>query len=519
MAVALWFLVYVTDFDSLFLSNDQRILKQYSTCALAYCAAGADSDEVNAVGCLKYESGRCNMTCAQVEQAVYLKNNVELTVKEVGGREAPHYCGPDAALEFEFSGVSLGGVVPLASGQMDKLANKPQWVCKPIKIPVIEAELDSFGIPTTDIQHGGFPGLPQNCIILSGKPSPIFPGREGCFLPIKYDKSYDSIYFTPIIEYEEPQQIIYPSAIYVDRSFTETLQGSQKPECEFRNSPNRRPATEEEITQRIRSIVNSPAVIEGKQIDMTYQQYYDELGRQGKTEEQKTLVDSLVANQLGDLSTSDGNNLIGNVLNKCNFKTTYNGEKITYRVWAKPVYPTIDALKKASGLEGFQNFIQGILSSTSVKLGFAFGVITGETEEFTKLVFSQLGGSCTAVVLERDLKDTFVIEPKQQETIAQQIKITISGDKTSYNKDEITTFSGTLKDGDLLLAGREVKLILELLLEISPHPVQVATQRVVTDNLGNFVWQTQLGGDFKTNYQITAEYEKVKSEPFRFTVG
>ncbi|MGI0016784.1 MAG: hypothetical protein ACREBU_25470, partial [Nitrososphaera sp.] len=327
------------------------------------------------------------LSCAQVEKEVYFKNDVPPTVTEVGGRGAPHYCGPDAALEFEFSGVSLGGIVPLASGQMDKIANKPEWVCKPVKIPFVGVELDSLGIPTTAIQHGGVLGAPQNCIILSGKPSPIFPGREGCFLPIKYDRSYDSIYFTPIIEYESPAQVIYPSAIYVDRSFTDILPGASKPECEFRNAPNRRKVSEEEITQRIKNIVNSPAVIEGKQIDMTYQEYYDELGKQGKPEEQKKLVDTLVANQLGDISSSD-TNLIGNVLNKCEFKTTYKGEKIKYSVWAKPVYPSIDALKQASSIEGFQNFIADLLKLASPELQKGFLFVTKAGEEGTKLIFS-----------------------------------------------------------------------------------------------------------------------------------
>lgn len=56
IAVALYFLVYITNFDSLFLSNDQRILKQYATCVLAYCAAGAGSDEVNAFGVMTNEN-------------------------------------------------------------------------------------------------------------------------------------------------------------------------------------------------------------------------------------------------------------------------------------------------------------------------------------------------------------------------------------------------------------------------------------------------------------------------------
>lgn len=98
----------------------------------------------------------------------------------------------------------------------------------------------------------------------------------------------------------------------------------------------------------------------------------------------------------------------------------------------------------------------------------AFGTTISKTEDFTTLAFSQLGGSCTAVVLERDLKETVVVEPTQQETAAQQITIIVSADKTSYENDDIVTLSGTLKDGDLLLAGREVKLTLELLLDFCP---------------------------------------------------
>jgi hypothetical protein len=540
LVLALYPLKDVFGLEILF-PSDLTTLKQYSTCALAYCAAGAGSDEVNAVGCLKFEGGKCILSCAQVEKEVYLKNNVAPTVTEIGGRGAPHYCGSDAALEFEFSGVSLGGVVPLASGQMDKIATKPQWVCKPYKVPFTDVDLDSIpGLNLADTalaQHSGFAGfLPQNCIILSGKV--LFEGlglpttRNGCFQVIKYDKSYDSIYYTPLIQYDDPKQIIYPSAIYVDRSFTEPLEGS-KPECDFRNAPNRKTVSEEEITQRIREIVNYPALdIEGKPTDKTNQEYFEELGKIGEkdvcvdksctnkiTQEQKKFIDFFDANYLGDASAPE-NNLIGNFLNRCNFKTTHKGEKMKYRVWAKPVYPTIDELKKATGFEGFQNFIQKILSPLSEDLSDAFGITIAKTEEFATLVFSQLGGSCTAVVLERDLKDTLVAEPAEQETsTGQQIKITVNGDKTSYAKDETVTFSGTLRDGDLLLANREVKLTLDLLLEISPRPVSVAIQRVVTDGNGKFVWQTQLGGDFKTNYQIIAEYKKVESEPFKFTVG
>jgi hypothetical protein len=451
---------------------------------------------VNAVGCLKYESGKCVLSCAQVREEVYIKNGISATVTEIGGRGAPHYCGPDAALEFEFSGVSLGGVVPLASGQMDKLATKPEWVCKPVKIPFVGVELDSLGIPTTDIQHAGVLGAPQNCIILSGKVSPILSAREGCFMPIKYDKSYDSIYFTPIIEYDSPAQVIYPSAIYVDSSFTVTLPGGSKPECDYRNPPNHRPVSDQEITDRINKIVNSPAVIEGKQVDVTYQEYYDSLA---SDEEKKKLVDALVANQLGDMSRSD-DNLIGNVLNNCNFKTTYNGEKIKYSVWAKPVYPTIDALKDFAKIGDLQNFISGILGAASPELRVAFSYITAAGEGGTKLIFSQLGGSCTSVVLTRDLKDESIVELQKTATtqLAGRIvemdtdKLTYLGGETVKLTGKIETYQGSDKEVEI---------------QLDYGPLFLEFDSVVADNENNFEWNVELAEQTGSGkYKIIASY-------------
>lgn len=185
-AVILFFLTYVTNFDSLFLSNDQRVLKQYSTCVLAYCASGADSDEVKAVGCLKSEGGKCALTCQQVKEQIYDKNP-DLVHFDGALDGKKHYCGSDAKLEFEFSAVSLSGTVPLKSGQMDKLANKPQWVCRSFTVPFTNIEIDDLvrlvpganlpGLSTADILYnGGFKPLnavpfgqtfPQNCIMLS----------------------------------------------------------------------------------------------------------------------------------------------------------------------------------------------------------------------------------------------------------------------------------------------------------------------------------------------------------------
>ncbi len=311
-----------------------------------------------------------------------------------------------------------------------------------------------------------------------------------------------------MIEYEESAQIIYPSAIYVDRSFTDVLSGSQKPECEFRNSPNRRKVSEEEITQRIKQIINSPAVIEGKQTDKTFQEYYDSLTSE---EEKKKLVDSLVANQLGDLSTSDGNNLIGNVLNKCDFKVTHGGEKITYRVWAKPVYPSIDALKEASGFEGFENFIEKILSSVSDELGHAFGTTASQTEEFAKLAFSQLGGSCTAVVLERDLKDAFVTEPTQQTNQEIGKITTVSTDKSSYISGETIKLRGQIE----IYQGTEK----EVRIEFYFGPLLLKIDKVTADEQHNFEWIFQLPEEMGSGkYRIVAKYGSDSKEA-EFTIS
>jgi hypothetical protein len=508
IAIALYSLVFVSAFEALF-PSDLTTLKQYSTCALAYCAAGAGSDEVNAVGCLKYKGGRCEISCAQVEKEVYLENDVRPTVTEVGGRGAHHYCGPAAALEFEFSGVSLGGIVPLASGQMDRITTKPQWVCKPVKIPFVNVELDSLWIPTVDIQHGGAGFLPQNCIILAGKVSPILSAREGCFLAIRYDESYDDVYFTPIIEYDDPKQIIYPSAIYVDRSFTEPLE-NREPECEFRNSPVRR-AVSEEITQRIITIVNSPAEIGGKPTDKTYQEYYDELGREGKTEEQKKLAESLASNYLGDISSSEGS-LIGNVLNRCNFRTTHDGEKIMYKVWAKPVYPTVDALKDFARIGDLEKFVSGLLGSASPDLRKAFQYVTAAGEEETRLILSQLGGSCTAVVLSRDLpKNAFKEELVEEENSEREssTNLELRTDKTSYLAGETVKVSGTVGES----TGGE--LAVEMLREDIKVLVPLRNAELKDD--GSFSFEYKIpegvrGVSGPARFKITATYGGEKTE-------
>lgn len=284
MAIALYFLVYVENFDSLFLSNDQRILKQYATCALAYCATGGKvvdgtfipSPQVESVGCLKSEGGKCTLSCAQVKEKlgwetedadIFFDNRL--------------FCGKDFAIPFEFSGISLGGTVPFKSGQMDKMAKKPEWICKPVKIPFTDIYVDDIlrsvpvlqGIPhvdTVSFQHGS---AERNCIIKGGlradqlgylslpgmvSESILRPKQEvsrggGCFENVYYDtKVGPQSMYTPILEYkvsknmpaEDVKRIsesikMYSSAIYLDydSQFTRVLGDSSEPECEYVSPP------------------------------------------------------------------------------------------------------------------------------------------------------------------------------------------------------------------------------------------------------------------------------------------
>ncbi len=476
IGVALWFLTQLVDFEAFLLSNDQRTLKQYATCALAYCASGAGSDEVNAVGCLKYESGQCVLSCAQVEEKVYEPNGVVPTVFEVGGRGAPHYCGKEAGLSFEFGDLNLGEV-QLASGQMDRLATSPEWVCKPVKIPFLDVELDSLGIPTVEIQHGGAGIFPQNCIILSGKVSPIFPGREGCFLPIEYEKSRDDSYHTPLIQYDEPHQIIYPSAIYVDRSFTSSLDGNE-PECEYRDLPSK-PAPEEDVIRKVNELSDADTD--------------DEAQEQKEAKFEKRLM--------------------GNQLSRCSFDVRHEGQKITYRVWAKPVYPTIDVLKEASGLDGFQNFVASMLGTLSDELKNGFIETAGIGEEGTRLVFSQLGGSCTSVVLSRDFEVDDKIERGEVGVSADVL--VLSTDRKSYKGGDTVVISGTVdtenaETQSLPSKGRRTaeSVRLEIAKEFGTlGEILVETERMKPDSDGDFEWQFQLRNETALGaYKVIARY-------------
>lgn len=199
IAIAIYFIVYIFDLGNMLLTNDQWTLKQYSTCAVAYCAGGGAhpesgemSDEVNRVGCLKYSGGQCDMSCRDVQSRIFtLASRKDTNGKDIGSfKDAygrPHFCGKDFVIPFEFEGTSSLGKVPLASGEMDRIATAPSWVCKSLRIPLTTFDIDSvtssiIGINTADWQYHGFAFNPlgggeallgfgsyfsQNCMMLS----------------------------------------------------------------------------------------------------------------------------------------------------------------------------------------------------------------------------------------------------------------------------------------------------------------------------------------------------------------
>lgn len=461
IAVALYFLVFVVNFDSLFLSNDQRILKQYATCALAYCASGAGSDEVNAVGCLKSEGGKCVLSCAQVEKELYFKNGVP-SYDYFGTK---FYCGKDAALDFEFSGISLGGTVPLKSGQMEKLTTKPQWICKPLKFPLTGIYVDQFTLPfkdvnTAEIQYHGsvvlpWIKIPQNCIMLDkfdGLSPPSdwfapegFKSGGGCFASIYYNKEAgrDSLY-TPLLAYESNQQKTYPSGIYlkISEGFTTPLSGFENPECTLREPIKKyNEISAEELKGKIDlELADKIAKFEGVKF-LTKDVCEDCVPQIAVTEEEKNVgksYDQLTDPQklriayqimkitLGSSKSSSGSKVdegkSGYSIDSCNFKTTYKGKKIKYSVWADPAFPSDDFIQKP--LEGIGGLIlsvkdAAVAQATSFR-GF-FSIIFGsppqaeppKTEEnkekepsksFLEQFGSKAFGSCSSVTLSRILE-------------------------------------------------------------------------------------------------------------------
>lgn len=461
MAVALYFLVYVTNFDALFLSNDQRILKQYSSCALAYCTNGADSNQVRLVGCLKSEGGKCTLTCTQVENEVYIKNNVRPITSPTNVK---YYCGKESALTFEFSGVSLGGTVPLRSGQMVNLANSPSWICRPIKIPFTNAYFDDFGIDTADFQYN-FGG--HNCIILAKNApdtlsyiptnlvaKPGYASGGGCFTGIFYDTKVgqESLY-TPLLSFQDSGQKTWPSGIYLNENdhFTQILSGSSTPECELNGPSKFAKQTQLDLANEIKDIlskatsknfvIDTRCPSEPSATDPTSQscipkEYSTEEAKNLKLESYQKLISfselnpvfqnqyayNLIKTETGPSSTLNSDTA-GTLINSCNFKTTYNNKKIVYSVYAEATFPGEFLVGKPSDKQyatlgsGDYGFVYDFLyligpdvaSSWDQFLNSAVDKLVGSVEK----PLSSVSGSCATVTLTRDLNGASVSSKDQ----------------------------------------------------------------------------------------------------------
>lgn len=222
IAVALYFLTYVFSFDALFLNPEKAKLIRYATCSLALCSNGVDTKQVDAVGCLEYERGKCVKSCRQIQEE-FKATKVE-TFKDISGNR--HYCGEENALALEFDS---SFPIDLRSGEIQKLS-RPNWVCRGFNLPFTDNR-----IPFSD----DWQNLNGDCIefgTLTGGPAIIVPGGtiedlqnaigEQCF------DGFRQTIFTPLMPYKEKSDRIYPSALYLGEEFT----SGEKPECEISTS-------------------------------------------------------------------------------------------------------------------------------------------------------------------------------------------------------------------------------------------------------------------------------------------
>lgn len=674
IAVSLFFLTAVADLELLF-PSDLTTLRQYSTCALAYCSAGADSDEVRAVGCLENDAGPCEMTCLDVEEKIF--NPDKYSFKDAFGRK--HYCGKENAIPFEFGLTGIGGTVDIRSGQMDQFAKKPAWVCKSFEVFGYEVD-DVFGdlpfvgvagISTADWAYHGklldlFGEHPQNCLMLSksrpdwasygntllfigsffvGGPQTVAAGKlalagatsgaaakaasgivistppkvlaktfvnlpgkgevqqwtiqgatrgavatggvnliaasdpfnfaklktnGGCFSGFVYDNLGDSnpsnknLLYTPLIQYQKGKewQKVYPSAIYVDESFT-GVSGQGEPECEFYN-PSRASAklAGEDVTkieEFKRSYVEDKAnrakyesiVIEEKNEDgvpTTRSPTAEEVDQILQSEASAAAIakfggdDPIVGlDMYGPFSQQFD---YGNMLRECKFKKRDDGGRlIQYSVWASPTFPgigTMNALSRGGyDLESAEVEIEGGTISKNVLTDFTGDVAQKENsfeffERAFKPIFEKIDevkkesveafsgfGSCAYVTLSRDLETSPLktSETSAETSVETDAKLEIKSDKTEYQSGEPVVFSGTLQVDNEAAKGKEVKILVSQFLLRDTNPLTHRPILTLTDENGNFKTETKFETQKKFKFEVVAQYENIKSEPYAFTVG
>lgn len=226
IAVAMYFLVYVQPFDLWFLNSAKYKLVKYATCSLALCSNGINSPQVDKVGCLEYEGGRCVKTCHTVRD--------ELIATSQPDASGNHFCGEGNAIEFSFEPTFP---VDIRSGEIQKLST-PKWVCKGVTFlgEVVRFSEGFENFRGECVMYGeleakeNIAGTKATAIGYIEKEEAI-GDKSSCF------RGWKNVVLTPLMEYRQTadsaiipnKKIEYSSALYLTNQF---FTGSN-PECEI----------------------------------------------------------------------------------------------------------------------------------------------------------------------------------------------------------------------------------------------------------------------------------------------
>lgn len=236
VAIAIYFLVFVNPFDPYFLDPAKYKLIRYATCSLALCANGVSSDgaaskQIDNVGCLEYEGGRCVKTCNDIKSDFVTNNHQYKQDNPIGER---HYCDESNTIEFE---IEPSFPINLRGEEIQKLSNT-KWVCRGISI------FGEFVDLTDEVEaaNGG-------CIMYGSLEGPLTAigvkenfeeaKGKGCFRSLG-SWQFQKVVFTPLMPYSEIAKISaidsdashYPSALYIKNQL---ITGSNS-ECEISNN-------------------------------------------------------------------------------------------------------------------------------------------------------------------------------------------------------------------------------------------------------------------------------------------
>lgn len=218
IAIALYFLVFAKPFDPYFLNPEKTRLVRYATCSAVLCSNGVGSNQVDKVGCLKYEGGQCVETCKDVAGEL----SVEIVDPEFNNKR---YCGENNPIEFDFI-----PTVPinLKSGEIQAIA-MPKWLCMGVSIA-------GKRIAFTDVFQSNdgqciMYGVGNSIIgVLSDEKEDLKNGH-GCFNDVQ------DVALTPLMQYEKVEEQVkegkfdkmYPSALYIDDSIGADCTTTQGP--------------------------------------------------------------------------------------------------------------------------------------------------------------------------------------------------------------------------------------------------------------------------------------------------